>query len=147
MSIQRAPQKFHLMTTGRVSSRHQERILLRALAGIALVAVVMSVTSPKAEIAFAVAPQDVTEIWTDFGGYWNSSTTDAAAGSGSYTLDFPDTAHNLLAFTWSGTTYSTGVNDATLTSNSVTFTADQWSALPIDQITYGFACSAASSNG
>ena len=147
MSIQRAPQKVHLMTTGRVSSRHPERILLRALAGIALVAVVMSVTSPKAEIAFAVAAQDVTEIWTDFGGYWNSSTTDTAAGHGSYSLDFPDTAHNLLAFTWGGTTYSTGVNDATLTSNSVTFTADQWSALPIDQITYSFACSDASSNG
>ncbi len=95
----------------------------------------------------AVAIEEVSEIWTDFDGYWNSSTSDAAVGVASYALDFPDESHDLIGFTWDGTTYSTGVEDATLTSNSVTFTPDVWSALPIDEISYSFACSAAGSNG
>lgn len=144
MSVERDPKKLISVTPRRKSSRPQDRVRLRALAGMSLFAVVMSLTVPEAEASFAVTPEDVTEIWTDFDGYWNSSDTDAAAAT--YSLDTPDTNHNLLAFSWGGTTYSTGVDDQVLTNNSVTFTADQWSALPIDEISYTFACSAAGSN-
>jgi hypothetical protein len=66
----------------------------------------------------------VTEIYTDFGGYWKSTTT-------SISPTVPNLSHNVLAFTYAGTAYSTGVNDATLTSHSVTYTAGTYKALPI----------------
>lgn len=103
-------------------------------------------TTETTTVGAAVGAVAVSEIWTDFDGYWNSSTTDAAVGVASYAPDFPDESHDLLGFTWDGTTYSTGVDDAILTSNSVTFTADVWSALPIDEVAYTFACSSAASN-
>ncbi|UAY51556.1 immunoglobulin domain-containing protein [Ferruginibacter albus] len=69
----------------------------------------------------------ITEIYTDFGGYWKSTTT---ANSSTQ----PNLSHNVLAFTYSGTTYSTGVNDAILTAHSVTNTAGTFKALPISSI-------------
>lgn len=106
----------------------------------------LSFSAPATNFAHAVAADDVTQIWTDFDGYWTSSTTDASVGVASYALDFPDTSHDLLAFTWEGTTYSTGVSDSVLTTNGVSFTADEWSALPIQGVTSISCGDAASSN-
>lgn len=68
--------------------------------------------------------QAVTGIYTDYQGYWASSST-------AINPTQPDRSHNLLGFTYSGTTYSTGVNDAILTANDVTFTSDGFRGLPI----------------
>src|SRR5574343_365673 len=65
----------------------------------------------------------VSRIITDFGGFWNTNTT---LNNGTY----PNDAHHLLAFTYSGVTYSTGVNDASLINNGVTFTSGNYKSLP-----------------
>jgi hypothetical protein len=64
----------------------------------------------------------VTTIYTDFGGFWNSATSN----------DVPNNDHNLLGFTSDGVVYSTGVNDAELTSRGVSFTATTWESLPVE---------------
>ncbi len=69
----------------------------------------------------------VTAIYSDYAGYWTSSST-------SINTVKPDNSHNLLAFTWNGTTWSTGVNDAILTSHSVGFTAQSFRAFPINSV-------------
>jgi hypothetical protein len=69
----------------------------------------------------------VTGIYTDYGGYWASSTT-------SLNSTKPDNNHNLLAFTYSGTTFSTGVNDALLTTHSVSFTPLNFRAFPVNTV-------------
>ncbi|MXS69748.1 hypothetical protein GSF70_00790 [Flavobacteriaceae bacterium W22] len=75
----------------------------------------------------------VSTIYSDFGGFWQSTTSPA----------IPNNNHNLLAFTWdadgSGTvyspiTYSTGVNDAVLNTNGVAFQAGTFISLPIYNI-------------
>lgn len=65
-------------------------------------------------------------IYGDFSGYWTSST-----GSVQTTND----SNNLLAFTVTDTgvttTYSTGVNNGTLDTNSVSYVASDFAAFPI----------------
>ncbi|WP_294736586.1 T9SS type A sorting domain-containing protein [uncultured Flavobacterium sp.] len=73
------------------------------------------------------AQAQVTQIYTDYDNFWTSS-------SSSINPTKPNLAHNLLAFTWSGTTYSTGVDDDKLTTNGVTFTSTQFRALPITTV-------------
>ena len=88
----------------------------------------------QGDIAYAADDDQVDQIWTDFDGFWTSGN-----GSGSYAGESsvkPNDHHDLLAFAWNGTTYSTGVNDALLTSNSVSFTAANWEALPIESVPY-----------
>lgn len=68
----------------------------------------------------------VTEIWTDYGGYWNSSQQNPNPGGVQ-----PDNSHNLLAFRYNGTVYSTGVDDGNLTNNGVSYTGLTIRALPI----------------
>jgi hypothetical protein len=65
----------------------------------------------------------VTRIITDFGSFWDTNTTTTNP-------IFPDNSHNLMAFSYAGTTYSTGVNDAGLTSRGVSFTPGVFKALP-----------------
>ena len=60
----------------------------------------------------------ITEIFTTYNGFWRSSQWKADSGNRDL---WPNTRHDLLAFTYNGTTYSTGVNDALLTSNSIAF--------------------------
>jgi len=76
----------------------------------------------------------VTEIVTTYGGYWRSGngTTDATTGfkSASLSATKPDNSHNLVGFVVAGKCYSTGVNDALLTSHSLSFTPGQYRALP-----------------
>lgn len=72
----------------------------------------------------AQSAQAVTKIITDYSGYWESSNTN-------FNPVKPDNSHNLLAFTFGGTTYSTGVNDSLLTANTEIFTPGLYQALPI----------------
>lgn len=65
---------------------------------------------------------NVTRIYTDYNGFFTSSTA---------TPQVADVAtHHLLAFESGGTIWSTGVNDATLTNNAVTFSAQVFQAMP-----------------
>ncbi len=61
---------------------------------------------------------------TDYNGFW--STTAASANS-----VLPDNSHHLLAFTHNNVTYSTGVNDARLTIQGVSYTPAVFKALPV----------------
>ncbi len=70
----------------------------------------------------------ITRIYTDFNGYWTSSSTAISAVR-------PDNSHNLLGFSWNGQTYSTGVNDNTLTTQGVSFTPMKFQAFPVRNIT------------
>ncbi|GEN77725.1 Ig-like domain-containing protein [Chryseobacterium hagamense] len=81
---------------------------------------------------FLSAQRAVSRIYSDYGGFWDSFNTVQ-----------PDNSHNLLAFRWDadgpGTayapvTYSTGVNDAALTTGGVTFQPGTFISLPIYNI-------------
>jgi len=66
----------------------------------------------------------VISIITDFSGFWNTNTTTPNS-------TLPNEQHNLLSFTYKGVRYSTGVNDAVLTSNSISFSAQDYRGLPV----------------
>ena len=72
--------------------------------------------------------QSITGIITDYNGYWK--TTTAAPNSNK-----PDKSHNLLAFSYNGAQYSTGVNDELLTARGESYVAGDFWALPVNQIT------------
>lgn len=63
-------------------------------------------------------------IITDFGGFWQST----GEIPNSKTVD---SSHNLLAVTFNGTTFSTGVNNIILDNNSIQYTAGIFKALPV----------------
>ncbi|OYU84025.1 MAG: hypothetical protein CFE24_08775, partial [Flavobacterium sp. BFFFF2] len=65
----------------------------------------------------------ITRIISDYNGYWDTNTT-------TNNSVLPDNSHNLLAFTYGGTTYSTGVNNTLLTNRGVTYTSGSFKALP-----------------
>ena len=69
----------------------------------------------------------VTQVWADYNSFWTSSAT-------SINPVKPNTAHNLLAFKWNNVNYSTGVNNAKLTANSVVFSPTKFRALPINEV-------------
>src|SRR5690554_4037966 len=85
---------------------------------------------------FANAQLPVTRIYTDYnpitftydppgtGVLWDSQTNIAA-------ISRPRNQHHLLGFVWNGVTYSTGIDDAKLTTNGITFTATTFQALPV----------------
>lgn len=83
-----------------------------------------------AMLCFLSSTAQVTQIWTDYNNYWTSSL-------GAVNPIKPNTAHNLLAFKWNGTTYSTGVNNPKLTQNGVGFTLTKFRALPINSVPLG----------
>ncbi|WP_218597803.1 T9SS type A sorting domain-containing protein [Polaribacter sp. NJDZ03] len=68
------------------------------------------------------AQEPVTTVYGDFGGFYTSSTTSR--------VDYDD-SNNLIGFTVNGVTYSTGVNDALLTSKNITYTPEEFKAFPI----------------
>lgn len=76
---------------------------------------------------FALSAQPVTQLITDYGGYWKS-------GIGALNATVTNNSHNLLAFQYAGVVYSTGVNDATLTANAVSYTSGSFEALPFSSI-------------
>ncbi|MBU3677037.1 MAG: hypothetical protein FGM54_07655, partial [Chitinophagaceae bacterium] len=65
----------------------------------------------------------ITAISTDFGNYWSTNTTNPSSV-------LPDNSHNLLSFTYGGITYSTGVNDAMLSNQNVSYVPGKFKALP-----------------
>lgn len=81
----------------------------------------------QAHYTAAQSVNNVTEIITDFGGFFQSSVT-------AINPTKPDNSHDLLAFTLSGTRYSTGVDDALLTARGLTFVAGQYRGLPVGNI-------------
>ncbi|MCA8830042.1 T9SS type A sorting domain-containing protein [Hymenobacter pini] len=72
----------------------------------------------------AQAVNNVTEVVTSFGGLWQSSATAKNPVK-------PNNSHDLLAFSLNGIRYSTGVDDALLSTNNLAFTAAQFKALPV----------------
>lgn len=72
--------------------------------------------------------QQVSGIITDYNAYWKSSVTSVNALK-------PNDSHNLLAFTYNGVQYSTGVNDQVLTNHAENFVAGDFWALPVEGIT------------
>ncbi|WP_026755299.1 T9SS type A sorting domain-containing protein [Sediminibacter sp. Hel_I_10] len=79
----------------------------------------------------------ITEIFTTYNGFWRSSQWKADPTNQSLK---PNTRHDLLAFTYNGVTYSTGVDDALLTSNEVEFSTQLFYAYTtngVDGITQG----------
>ena len=73
----------------------------------------------------AMSNAQVTEMYTDFGGFWKSTI---AVNNPIQ----PNNSHNLLGFTVHSKVYSTGVNDAALVSNGVTgFMPGVYKALPV----------------
>jgi hypothetical protein len=97
-----------------------------------------SITSRKSRICSIIiatvilftqtaSAQGVTGIVTDYNGYWKSDTTFVNSIK-------PDNNHNLLAFTYQGATYSTGVNDALLTANGQSFITNDFWSLPVGTI-------------
>lgn|GEM_PF-397853 len=74
--------------------------------------------------AFASGQQAITGIITDFNSYWKSS-------SSSINTVKPNNSHNVLAFTYNGTQYSTGANNAVLTSHGQTFVEGDFWSLPL----------------
>src|SRR5690554_5817284 len=86
--------------------------------------------------SWAVAQFPVTRIYTDYnytigqydppgmGVLWDSQINTP-------TDQRPRNQHHLLGFVWNGATYSTGIDDAKLTNNGVTFTPTTFQALPV----------------
>lgn len=69
----------------------------------------------------------ITKIYTDYNGYWTSST---AANS---TVK-PQNDHNVLGFTWNNITYSTGANDGKLKVEGISFTPVSFQAFPVRNV-------------
>ncbi|MDO5625332.1 MAG: hypothetical protein Q4G71_11655 [Pseudomonadota bacterium] len=66
-------------------------------------------------------------MYGSFGGFWASSSTAVSATR-------PNDSNLLLGFTTGGSTYSTGVDDATLTANGVVFSPQVFLSLPVSGI-------------
>lgn len=78
-------------------------------------------------VAHTANSQAVSGIVTDYNGYWKSSTS-------SLNPLKPSNSHNLLAFTYNGVMYSTGVNDPLLHSHGETFATNDFWSLPVANI-------------
>ncbi|MBN9292741.1 MAG: T9SS type A sorting domain-containing protein [Flavobacteriia bacterium] len=71
--------------------------------------ILFAITSLITTSIFSQLP--VQKIYTDYKGWWTTDMTSV----------IPDNSHHLLAFQVNNKTYSTGVNDALLTTNGITF--------------------------
>ncbi len=78
---------------------------------------------------WAAQAANVTGVYGSFGptGFWASS-------AGAVSVTQPNDSNLLLGFTVNGTTYSTGVNDAALTTNGVAFEPQVFRALPMPHV-------------
>jgi len=74
-----------------------------------------------------ISAQAVTEIITNYNGFWRT-------GSSAISAVKPDNHHDLISFSYNGTRYSTGVNDALLTANGLAFSPGTYNALPMTNI-------------
>lgn len=71
--------------------------------------------------------QAVTGIITDYNQYWKTS-------SNAVNTVKPNNSHNLLAFTYNGVQYATGVNNERLVERGETFNAQDFWSLPVGAI-------------
>ncbi|MGV3461497.1 MAG: T9SS sorting signal type C domain-containing protein [Flavobacterium sp.] len=92
---------------------------------------------PNATVA---ATAKVSRVITDWEGYWSSTAATTVKAQQ------PDRQHSVVGFEYGGTTYSTGVSDALLTSKNISFTTADFKALPVNSILGTTPASAASSN-
>ncbi|WP_133076115.1 DUF7507 domain-containing protein, partial [Flavobacterium piscis] len=76
---------------------------------------------------FSQTTNTVTEIHTDWKGYWRSNDITPSGNR-------PDNANNLLAFKWKSVIYSTGVNDNILNTEKVNYKAQKFRALKIQSL-------------
>ncbi|WP_290793524.1 hypothetical protein [Flavihumibacter sp. UBA7668] len=74
-----------------------------------------------------LAQARVTRFYSDFNGYYTSA-------SNQLNSILPDNSHNLLGFVYNGVTYSTGVDDAKLTANGVSFLPQTFRAIPLNNV-------------
>lgn len=79
-------------------------------------------------LPFLSNSQAITGIITDYKGYWKSTTTLVNPVK-------PDNNHNLLAFTYNGQQYATGVNDELLASKGEKFVQGDFWSLPVNGMT------------
>lgn len=63
-------------------------------------------------------------MYTDYNGFWHTSLTSLSSIR-------PDSSHNLLAFTYGGINYATGVNNDLLTENDISFVNSEYRSLPV----------------
>lgn len=75
--------------------------------------------------------QSQEAITTVYGDGHESGTSDTFYSSSTASVKKYNDSNNLLGFVSNGVTYSTGVNDVTLTSNGVSYTPVNFEALPI----------------
>ena len=75
----------------------------------------------------SLTAQTVTEIVTDYNGYWKS-------GQSAVNTVKPQNSHNMIAFKYNGTRYSTGVNDDLLTAHGDVFVEGDYKALPVHSV-------------
>jgi hypothetical protein len=101
---------------------YPERSNIKKITVAALALIVMAI------LPATLKAQSVTEVITDYGGFWQSK-------SGAVSTVKPDNSHNLLGFTYNGVRYSTGANDALLTSKGLSFVTSDFKALPVSNIT------------
>lgn len=80
-----------------------------------------------ADVPASIRAQAVSEIITNYNGYWKTGTAAVSAVK-------PDNHHNLLSFSYNGTRFSTGVNDSLLALQGNVFTAEKYQALPLQNI-------------
>ncbi len=85
-------------------------------------------TTAAGSVHAQVKDSTITGIYTDYKSYWETSIA-------SNNEIFPDTSHNLIAFTFRGKTYSTGVDNAILNSKlGNNYSSQIFKALPIKNI-------------
>ncbi|HTE25038.1 T9SS type A sorting domain-containing protein [Flavitalea sp.] len=105
-----------------------ELVLMKQLIMAALIPLVVITLVLLSNPLFSQSQFRITEIITDYNGYWKS-------GTGAISLVKPDNSHNLLSFSHNGVRYSTGVNDASLASNGNLFVPGDYRALPVSLLT------------
>lgn len=79
-------------------------------------------------VSFVAHCQAVTEIITDYKGYWKSQVS-------SLNPVKPDNSHNLLAFRYNNVLYSTGVNNDVLAAHGESFRPGDFWCLPVSGLT------------
>lgn len=80
-------------------------------------------------VSYTPVHAQVTRIYTDFNGFWTS-------GIGNINPIKPDNTHHVLAFTYNGVTYSTGVNDNLLSQYGILYNANIYQALPVVNVPF-----------
>ncbi|SET43520.1 T9SS type A sorting domain-containing protein [Hymenobacter actinosclerus] len=99
-----------------------KNLLLLTLAGTILIIPGRAQTVPAATNA-------VTEIITDYNGYWRSGN--GSAGNAALSPIRPENSHNLLAFKLGVNIFSTRVNNTKLDQAGISYVKSEYKALPV----------------